>query len=172
MIDRPSQPFLGTGEAAQGPAAAALANAVAHAMGIRLRDMPLVAGADQGRPQTGARGAAPSCRMISATISAGAAGDIDHDRPLVGAGLLQGRELAVEQAERHEVLVPRRHPLMDQLARTLQVDQPDFGPVADQDVAIGTLQRRAGDDARLAAAHAIRRSGARWPAARAAGRHR
>ncbi|MCW5734720.1 MAG: xanthine dehydrogenase family protein molybdopterin-binding subunit [Enhydrobacter sp.] len=41
VIDRPKQPFLGPGEAAQGPAAAALANAVAHALGIRLRDMPL-----------------------------------------------------------------------------------------------------------------------------------
>jgi CO/xanthine dehydrogenase Mo-binding subunit len=41
VIDRPQQPFLGTGEAAQGPASAALANAVAHALGMRLRDMPL-----------------------------------------------------------------------------------------------------------------------------------
>jgi nicotinate dehydrogenase subunit B len=41
VIDRPKQPFLGAGEAAQGPAAAALANAVAHALGIRLREMPL-----------------------------------------------------------------------------------------------------------------------------------
>ena len=41
VIDRPKQPFLGAGEAAQGPAAAALANAVAHALGLRLRDMPL-----------------------------------------------------------------------------------------------------------------------------------
>jgi nicotinate dehydrogenase subunit B len=41
IIDRPQQPFLGAGEAAQGPAAAALANAVAHALGFRLRDMPL-----------------------------------------------------------------------------------------------------------------------------------
>ena len=41
VIDRPKQPFLGAGEAAQGTAAAALANAVAHALGIRLRDMPL-----------------------------------------------------------------------------------------------------------------------------------
>lgn len=41
VIDRPVQPFLGAGEAAQGPAAAALANAVAHALGMRLRDMPL-----------------------------------------------------------------------------------------------------------------------------------
>lgn len=41
VVDRPRQPFLGTGEAAQGPAAAALANAVADAIGLRVRDMPL-----------------------------------------------------------------------------------------------------------------------------------
>jgi nicotinate dehydrogenase subunit B len=41
VIDRPRQPFLGAGEAAQGPAAAALANAVAHALSVRVRDMPL-----------------------------------------------------------------------------------------------------------------------------------
>jgi nicotinate dehydrogenase subunit B len=40
LIARPGQPFLGTGEAAQGPAAAALGNAVANALGKRLRDMP------------------------------------------------------------------------------------------------------------------------------------
>ncbi|HEX7606265.1 MAG TPA: molybdopterin cofactor-binding domain-containing protein [Usitatibacter sp.] len=41
IIDRPMQPFLGTGEAAQGPASAALANAVADAVGVRVRDIPL-----------------------------------------------------------------------------------------------------------------------------------
>lgn len=41
LLDRPGQPFLGTGEAAQGPAAAALANAVADACGRRVRDLPL-----------------------------------------------------------------------------------------------------------------------------------
>ena len=41
VIDRPGQPFLGTGEAAQGPAAAAIANAIADATGVRLRDLPL-----------------------------------------------------------------------------------------------------------------------------------
>ena len=41
VIDRPGQPFLGTGEAAQGPTAAAIANAVASATGVRLRDLPL-----------------------------------------------------------------------------------------------------------------------------------
>jgi nicotinate dehydrogenase subunit B len=41
VIDRPGMPFLGTGEAAQGPTAAAIANAVANAAGVRLRDIPL-----------------------------------------------------------------------------------------------------------------------------------
>lgn len=40
LIDRPGQPFLGTGEAAQGPAAAAVANAVADATGARIRELP------------------------------------------------------------------------------------------------------------------------------------
>jgi CO/xanthine dehydrogenase Mo-binding subunit len=40
VIDRPGQPFLGSGECGQGPAAAAIANAVADATGQRLRDLP------------------------------------------------------------------------------------------------------------------------------------
>jgi nicotinate dehydrogenase subunit B len=40
LIPRPGQPFLGAGEAAQGPTAAALANAVANATGHRMRDIP------------------------------------------------------------------------------------------------------------------------------------
>ncbi|HEX5126012.1 MAG TPA: molybdopterin cofactor-binding domain-containing protein, partial [Rhodocyclaceae bacterium] len=41
VIDRPGQPFLGTGEASQGPTSAAIANAVADATGVRLRELPL-----------------------------------------------------------------------------------------------------------------------------------
>jgi nicotinate dehydrogenase subunit B len=41
VVNRPGLPFLGTGEAAQGPAAAALANAIADATGVRFRDLPL-----------------------------------------------------------------------------------------------------------------------------------
>jgi CO/xanthine dehydrogenase Mo-binding subunit len=41
IVDRPGQPFLGCGEASQGPASAALANAIADATGKRLRDLPL-----------------------------------------------------------------------------------------------------------------------------------
>jgi CO/xanthine dehydrogenase Mo-binding subunit len=42
ILNRPGKPFLGTGEAAQAPTAAAVANAIADATGIRLRDMPLL----------------------------------------------------------------------------------------------------------------------------------
>jgi CO/xanthine dehydrogenase Mo-binding subunit len=41
LIDRPGQPFLGTGEASQGPTGAALANAVFDATGVRFRRLPL-----------------------------------------------------------------------------------------------------------------------------------
>jgi nicotinate dehydrogenase subunit B len=40
VIDRPGMPFLGTGEATQGPTCAAIANAIADATGVRLRDLP------------------------------------------------------------------------------------------------------------------------------------
>jgi CO/xanthine dehydrogenase Mo-binding subunit len=41
LIDRPDCPPLGVGEAAQGPAAAAVANAVARALDFRVRDLPI-----------------------------------------------------------------------------------------------------------------------------------
>jgi CO/xanthine dehydrogenase Mo-binding subunit len=41
LIDRPGEPYLGAGEATQGPTAAAIANAVYEATAIRVRDIPL-----------------------------------------------------------------------------------------------------------------------------------
>jgi len=41
VIDRPEEPPLGAGEAAQGPVAGALANAVHDALGVRVRELPL-----------------------------------------------------------------------------------------------------------------------------------
>jgi len=40
LIDRPDQPFLGSGEATQGPTAAAIGNAIFDAIGLRLRRIP------------------------------------------------------------------------------------------------------------------------------------
>jgi CO/xanthine dehydrogenase Mo-binding subunit len=41
LIDRPELPPLGAGEAAQGPTAAAIANAIQRAVGVRVRDLPI-----------------------------------------------------------------------------------------------------------------------------------
>ncbi|MDP7546328.1 MAG: xanthine dehydrogenase family protein molybdopterin-binding subunit, partial [Alphaproteobacteria bacterium] len=41
VLDRPEQPCLGVGECSVAPTAAAIGNAVAHALGVRIRDMPL-----------------------------------------------------------------------------------------------------------------------------------
>jgi len=43
LLDRPDERFLGVGEGAQGPAGAAIANAIAHATGRRLRALPFTA---------------------------------------------------------------------------------------------------------------------------------
>jgi nicotinate dehydrogenase subunit B len=41
IINRPGLPFLGSGETAQGPAGASIANAITNATGKRLRNLPL-----------------------------------------------------------------------------------------------------------------------------------
>jgi CO/xanthine dehydrogenase Mo-binding subunit len=41
LISAPGHPSLGVGECAGGPAAAAIGNAVSHALGARMHDMPL-----------------------------------------------------------------------------------------------------------------------------------
>jgi CO/xanthine dehydrogenase Mo-binding subunit len=41
LLDRPDLPSVGAGEAAQGPTAAAIGNAVAAALGARVRDLPI-----------------------------------------------------------------------------------------------------------------------------------
>jgi CO/xanthine dehydrogenase Mo-binding subunit len=41
VLDRPDLPSVGAGEVAQGPTSAAIANALAAAVGVRVRDLPL-----------------------------------------------------------------------------------------------------------------------------------
>ena len=41
LLDRPDLPSVGAGEVAQGPTAAAIGNALAAAVGVRVRDLPL-----------------------------------------------------------------------------------------------------------------------------------
>ena len=63
LIDRPDLPSVGAGEAAQGPAPAAIANAVYAAAGIRLRHTPFYPGAGDGGAQFGQR----ACRHGNGT---------------------------------------------------------------------------------------------------------
>jgi CO/xanthine dehydrogenase Mo-binding subunit len=44
VVNRPDDPPLGAGEGTQGPTAAAVANAIFNAMGVRVRDMPFTRG--------------------------------------------------------------------------------------------------------------------------------
>ena len=60
LINRPNERPLGAGEGSQGPAVAAIANAVAHATGKRLRDLPLDAGTGEGCDRLIARRIAPA----------------------------------------------------------------------------------------------------------------
>jgi CO/xanthine dehydrogenase Mo-binding subunit len=41
LMSRPDEPSVGAGEAAQGPTAAAIANAVADALSVRVRNLPI-----------------------------------------------------------------------------------------------------------------------------------
>ena len=41
LIEAPNEPTLGLGEASVGPTGAAIGNAVARALGTRIRDLPL-----------------------------------------------------------------------------------------------------------------------------------
>ncbi len=41
IIDRPEEPFLGVGEAAHGPTAAAISNALYYALNIRIKQLPI-----------------------------------------------------------------------------------------------------------------------------------
>lgn len=41
LIDRPGEPYLGTGEASQGPTGPAVANALFDAVGVRVSRLPL-----------------------------------------------------------------------------------------------------------------------------------
>jgi CO/xanthine dehydrogenase Mo-binding subunit len=43
ILSRPELPSLGAGECATGPTAAAIGNAIAHAIGVRMRHLPITA---------------------------------------------------------------------------------------------------------------------------------
>src|SRR5438270_12109586 len=78
--------------------------------------------------------------------------DRDHDCMFVRLRLLEARKLAVEQRGRHEMRVACREPPRDQIPIALEIDEADIRAVADQDIAVNALERRACDDAMIAGA--------------------
>ena len=84
---------------------------------------------------------------IRATISRGCRLDRDDDRIFVRSRLLERFELAVQQASRHEVLMPGGDAARDQGLVTLEIDQTNVGTIADQNIAVAALQRGTCDDA-------------------------
>jgi hypothetical protein len=88
VIDRPGQPFLGTGEVSQGPAAAAIANAVANATGQRLRELPFT----RAKVKSGDRCIDVICLFICHRAQAERAGDFaPTDTTLTAASFAYAR---------------------------------------------------------------------------------
>src|SRR5882724_383272 len=74
---------------------------------------------------------------------------IDGQRILVRLRFLKGVDLALEQTRRHEMAVAPRQALGDEVSAAAQVNEPYFRPIADDDLAIGSLERGASNDPRL-----------------------
>ena len=72
------------------------------------------------------------------------------DRMLVGVGLLQRCQLAVEEACRHEVSFARGEARGDQLDVAVQIEETYVRSPASEEIAITALERRAGNHAGLA----------------------
>src|SRR5436190_4854708 len=76
--------------------------------------------------------------------------DGDHDRTLVRLRLLQRPELAVEELRRHKVPLARGQPPQDQIAVAFEIDEGDIGALPDENIAVRTFERRAGNHAMIA----------------------
>src|SRR5262249_43519197 len=80
---------------------------------------------------------------------AGRGTDFDGQRVLVGSRFLERIDLALQQAGRHEMAFTSRQMFGDERPAAAKVDEPYFGAIADDDLAIGALERGASDDPRL-----------------------
>ena len=72
---------------------------------------------------------------------------VADERGLFGAGCLQGGELAVDKAGRHEVVVADGLAAGDEGLVAMQVDEADIRAISGQDVAVAAAQGRAGENA-------------------------
>ncbi len=89
----------------------------------------------------------PSRRRISSATSP-AGGHFDRHSVLARVRLFENIELALQRACRHEMAAALRQVFGEEVPAARKVDQPYFRSIAD-DLAIGSLECRAGDDPRL-----------------------
>src|SRR6185312_6092083 len=75
--------------------------------------------------------------------------DINGQGIFVWGRFLEGVDLALQEASGHEVAMAPRQVFGDEVAAAAKIDQPYFRPTADDDLAIGALERGTSDDARL-----------------------
>src|SRR5262249_6409623 len=76
--------------------------------------------------------------------------DRDDDGVLIGLRLFERGELARKQRRWHEMAVTRGNPARDQVLAPFEIDETHVRALIDENVAIGTLERGAGDDTMIA----------------------
>src|ERR1700738_412182 len=74
---------------------------------------------------------------------------IDGQRIFARIRFLESIDLCSQQACGHEMAVASRQVFGDESSTPAKVDQPCFWPIANDDLAIGSLERGASDDPRL-----------------------
>src|SRR5262245_6839374 len=74
---------------------------------------------------------------------------IQSQRIFVRIRFLKGIDLALQQACRHEMAAAPCQALGDEVSAAVKVDEPYFRPITDDDLAIGSLERGAGNYPRL-----------------------
>src|SRR5262249_14825414 len=74
---------------------------------------------------------------------------IDNQGILARIRLLEGIDLALQQARRHEMAAAPRQALGEEVSAAAKINEPYFRSIADDDLAIGPLERGASDDPRL-----------------------
>jgi hypothetical protein len=73
--------------------------------------------------------------------------DRDRDRIFIGTRRLEHGEPSGEKAWRHEMSMAGGQPLRYQLAQSVEKDEPNTNPLADDAAPTGPFQSRTGDDA-------------------------
>src|SRR5215475_5096254 len=113
-----------------------------------LRPLPILPRASAHRARANRCGRAEQSNDLLGDLT-GRRLHIDSQRILVRIRFLERIDLALQQAPRHEMAGAPRQALGDEVSAAAKINEPYFRPIADDDLAIGPLERGAGDDPRL-----------------------